>query len=226
MKKVRQTEHDYRNNLYLSVFVGVCPSETLLNQYLDQYLTLLELDCIGSAFGIDFHINYYDDEYYTAVVNSHMSDDIDEVFADAAVFDLNRLKQDCPSHLDRPYNAVIIIGRMKYDGEIKEIQNDEFGYFKFLGAYPEPLPNQIRDTSKMYKYATHKLTDRGYRISVTTENEDGLQDRFIWIAEKDQKTFSARDPLRLLGIVTIVREYGDAWDRTDIPSALSIKPTE
>ena len=113
--------------------------------------------------------DYYDDEYYTAVVNSHMSDDIDEVFADAAVFDLNRLKQDYPCHLDRPYNAVIIIGRMKYEGEIKEIQNDEFGYFKFLGAYPEPLPDQIRDTSKMYKYATHKLTDWGYRISVTTE---------------------------------------------------------
>ena len=56
-----------------------------------------------------------------------MSNDIDEVFADAAVFDLNLLKQDYPNNLDRPYNAVIIIGRMKYEGEVQEIQNDEFG---------------------------------------------------------------------------------------------------
>ena len=35
--------------------------------------------------------------------------------------------------------------------------------------------------------------------------------------------FTALDPLRLLGIVTIVREYGDAWDRTDVYSAFAIK---
>ena len=61
------------------------------------------------------------------------------------MFDLNLLKQDYPNNLDRPYNAVIIIGRMKYEGEVQEIQNDEFGYFKFLGAYPDPLPDKIDD---------------------------------------------------------------------------------
>ena len=72
MKKVKQKTYDFRNNLYLSVFVGVCQSKEMLERYLQQYLNLLEMDCIGSQFGIDFHINYYDDEYYTAIVNSQM----------------------------------------------------------------------------------------------------------------------------------------------------------
>jgi hypothetical protein len=223
MKKVKQKDYDYRNNLYISVFVGVCESERLLDKYLNQYMALLELDCIGSEFGIDFHVNYYDDEYYVSIVNTQMSNDIDEVFADAAVFDLNLLKQDYPNNLDRPYNAVIIIGRMKYEGEVQEIQNDEFGYFKFLGAYPDPLPDKIDDKSDMYKYAVNKLVDWGYGISVVNENKNDYKDHFMWRAEKDGKMFTALDPLRLLGIVTIVREYGDAWDRTDVYSAFAIK---
>ncbi|HBV84429.1 MAG: immunity 22 family protein [Lachnospiraceae bacterium] len=226
MKKVKQKEYDFRNNLYLSVFVGVCQSKEILEQYLQQYLTLLEMDCIGSQFGIDFHINYYDDEYYTAIVNTQRSNDIDEIFADAAVFDLNLLKKDYPNHFDRQYNTVIIIGRMKYEGEVLEIQNDEFGSFRFLGTYPEPLPNKIEDHAKMYQYAINKLVDWGYNISLTNENGWDEKDYFKWNAEKEGKIFTALDPLRLLGIVTIVREYGDAWDRVEMPHALSIKPTE
>ena len=30
----------------------------------------------------------------------------------------------------------IQVDRRGYEGEIKEIQNEEFGYFKFLGTYP------------------------------------------------------------------------------------------
>lgn len=49
---------------------------------------------------------------------------------------MDLLKKDYPDGLDRPYNTAIIIGRLKYEGEVKEIQN-EFGYFKFLGVYPD-----------------------------------------------------------------------------------------
>lgn len=224
MKKVKQKGYDFRNNLYLSVFVGVCQSKKMLEQYLQQYLNLLEMDCIGSQFGIDFHINYYDDEYCTAIVNTQMSNDIDEIFADATVFDLDLVKKDYPNPFDRQYNAVIIIGRMKYEGEVQEIQNDAFGYFKFLGTYPEPLPNKIEDHVEMYPYAINKLVDWGYSISLTSENGWDGKDYFKWNAEKEGKTFTALDPLRLLGIVTIVREYGDAWDRAEILHSLSIKP--
>jgi len=228
MRKVAQNDYDFSNSLYLSVFVGVCQSEKLLRQYLQQDVEALEQNCIGSEFGIDFQINCFDydiDEWLTAVVNPRMSKEIDVVFADAAEFDLNLLKQDYPNGLDKMYNTAIIIGRLKYEGEVQEVQNERFGYFKFLGTYPEPLPDKIKDTSDMYKYAFDKLVQWGYRISVGNETVD-FKEHFIWKAEKEGKTFTALDPLRLLGIVTIVREYGDAWDRAEIPSVFSIKPAK
>ena len=230
MKKVEL--NDYSNNLYLSVFVGVCKSKKLFHEYLEQQEERPEIGLMHSPFGADFGIKYYDDEYFISSFNAQMSNDIDEIFADVTEFDLNLLKQDYPNCLEMHYNAVIIIGRLKYEGEVQEVQNDKYGYFKFLGTYPEPLPNKINDNSKMDNYALNKLTDWGYRISVINENRDGVKDdvyfenHFKWIAEKDGKTFTALDPLRLLGIVTIVREYGDAWDRADVCRYFTINPTE
>ena len=106
--------------------VGISLRELRLNEY----------DCIGSEFGIDFGINFYDEDFSVFVVNPKMSKDLEEVFVEAEVFDMDLLKKDYPDGLDRPYNTAIIIGRLKYEGEVKEIQN-EFGYFKFLGVYPD-----------------------------------------------------------------------------------------
>ena len=62
----------------MSVFVGVCKSQELLDQYLEQdYELLNEYDCIGSEFGIDFGINFYDEDFSVFVVNPNMSKDID-----------------------------------------------------------------------------------------------------------------------------------------------------
>ncbi len=228
MGKTALAENDFKNNLYLSVFVGVCSSEALLNEYLEQHWERSESGLNSSYFGSDFNINEYDDEYLVSIVNAQMSDNIDEIFANSQVFDLKLLKADYPNYLDKQYNAVIIIGRLKYEGTVQEIHNNKFGYFKFLGTYPEPLPNKINDTSDMDKYAVNKLIDWGYRISVSNGNRVGCKDDFYlknhfkWKAKKDGKTFSAIDPLRLLGIVTIVKEYGDAWDRIDVPGIFSI----
>ena len=137
MREVDQKDYDFSNDEYLSVFVGVCETQELLDQYLDQDYEVLSFECIGSEFGVDFNINFYDEDFSVFVANPKMSNNIDEVFAEAIVFDIDLLKKDYPKGLDRPYNAVIVIGRLKYEGEIKEIQNDEFGYFKFLGVYPE-----------------------------------------------------------------------------------------
>ena len=137
MREVAQKDYTFSNDAYISVFVGVCKSQELLNQYMDKDYDLLnEYDCIGFEMGVDFNINTYDEDFSVFVINPKMSNDIEEVFADATVFDINLLKKDYPDGLDRPYNAAIVIGGLKYEGEVKEIQNDEFGYFKFLGVYP------------------------------------------------------------------------------------------
>ena len=137
MREVQKKNYCYSNDEYLSVFVGVCKSQELLDQYLEQdYELLNEYDCICSEFGIDFGINFYDEDFSVFVVNPKMSKDLEEVFVEEEVFDMDLLKKDYPDGLDRPYNTAIIIGRLKYEGEVKEIQN-EFGYFKFLGVYPD-----------------------------------------------------------------------------------------
>ena len=137
MREVEKKKYCFSNDEYLSVFVGVCKSQELLDQYLEKdYELLNEYNCIGFELGVDFGINTYDEDFSVFIVNPNMSKDLEEVFVEAEVFDMDLLKKDYPDGLDRPYNTAIVIGRLKYEGEVKEIQN-EFGYFKFLGVYPD-----------------------------------------------------------------------------------------
>ncbi len=137
MREVEKKNYCFSNDEYLSVFVGVCKSQELLDQYLEKdYELLNEYNCIGFELGVDFGINTYDEDFSVFIVNPNMSKDLEEVFVEAEVFDMDLLKKDYPDGLDRPYNTAIVIGRLKYEGEVKEIQN-EFGYFKFLGVYPD-----------------------------------------------------------------------------------------
>lgn len=137
MREVEKKKYCFSNDEYLSVFVGVCKSQELLDQYLEKdYELLNEYNCIGFELGVDFGINTYDEDFSVFIVNPNMSKDLEEVFVEAEVFDMDLLKKDYPDGLDRPYNTAIVIGRQKYEGEVKEIQN-EFGYFKFLGVYPD-----------------------------------------------------------------------------------------
>ena len=137
MRKVDQLDISYSNDDYMSVFVGVCKSESLLDEYMDKDYDLLGDDYIGFELGVDFGINTYDEDFMVRVVHDKSSTDIDEVFKDAEVFDLSILKKQYPNGFDQPYNAVVVIGRMKYEGDITEVHNEKFGYFKFLGIFNE-----------------------------------------------------------------------------------------
>ena len=137
MREVKQFDYTYSNDNYLSVVAGRCESQTLLLEYLEKDYDFLGDGYIGSEFGIDFGINTYDEDYLVAVVNEKHSSDIRKIFEDAIVFDIDLLEQDYPDGLDGLYNVALIVGKLKYEGKVKELQNDEFGYFKFLGTYPD-----------------------------------------------------------------------------------------
>ncbi len=85
--------------------------------------------------GIDFGINYYDEDFAVMVMQKKLTSNIDELFKGAEIFDLNKLKRMYPDGLDKQYNAVVILDRLIYDGAVKEVRNDSFGYFKFLGVF-------------------------------------------------------------------------------------------
>jgi len=135
MREQRKIDYSYSNDEYLSVFVGTCESEELLNTYLEIDYELFEYEYIASEFDVDFGINIYDEDYFVAVMNSISSNQIAVVFKEATVFNLRKLEALYPNGLGENYNTAIVIGKMKYEGTIKEIHNDEFGHYKFLGTF-------------------------------------------------------------------------------------------
>ena len=95
----------------------------------------MEDDYIGFEMGVDFGINTYDEDFAVMVLQKNSTARIDELVKGAEIIDIDALKRMYPDRLDRPYNAIIILDRIIYDGAIKEVQNETFGYFKFLGVF-------------------------------------------------------------------------------------------
>lgn len=137
MRKVEQSDVCYSNDneKRCSVFVGICQSQELFEQYWEKDYELLNDDYIGFEMGIDFGINTYDEDFAVMVLQNKSTDQIDELVKDAEIFDIDALKRMYPDGLDRPYNAIIILDRVIYDGAVKEVHNETFGYFKFLGVF-------------------------------------------------------------------------------------------
>ena len=136
MKQVEQLDVCYSTDEdRCSVFVGVCNSQELFEQYWEKDYELLWDDYIGFEMGVDFGINTYDEDFAVMVLQKNLTRQIDELVKDAETFDIDALKRMYPNGLDRPYNAIIILHRVIYDGSIKEVQNETFGYFKFLGVF-------------------------------------------------------------------------------------------
>ena len=136
MREVEQLDISYSTDeSRCSVFAGVCKSQELFEQYWEKNYDLLEDDYIGFEMGVDFGINTYDEDFAVMVLQKNMTTKIDELVRDAEIFDIDALKRMYPDELDRSYNAIIILDRVIYDGPIKEVKNETFGYFKFLGVF-------------------------------------------------------------------------------------------
>lgn len=136
MKQVEQLDISYSTNeSRCSVFAGVCKSQELFEQYQEKDYDLLHDDYIGFEMGIDFGVNTYDEDFAVMVFQKNLTAKVDELVKDAEIFDIEALKRMYPNGLDRPYNAIIVLDRVIYNGSIKEVQNKTFGYFKFLGVF-------------------------------------------------------------------------------------------
>lgn len=109
----------------VSVFVGVCKSEDLFEQYWDD-------EVLGYDFGFTC-----DEDFAVIKYRNEPLRQIDALFDDAEIFDLAELKKLYPDGLDKAYNAVYVVGHMNYKGVVIEVENETFGYFKFLGTFSE-----------------------------------------------------------------------------------------
>lgn len=136
MRQVEQLDISYTTlESRCSIFVCVCKSQELFEQYWEKDYDLLHNDYIGFEMGVDFGINTYNEDFAIMMLRKNLTTKIDELVKDAEIFDIDALKRLYPDGLDRPYNAIIILDRVSYDGSIQEVQNETFGYFKFLGVF-------------------------------------------------------------------------------------------
>jgi hypothetical protein len=85
-----------------SVFVGVCKSRELFEQYWKKDYELLWYDYIGFEMGIDFGINTYDEDFAVMVFQKNLTQKIDELVKNAETFDIDALKKMYPDGLDKP----------------------------------------------------------------------------------------------------------------------------
>lgn len=106
--------------LFLLVFVG---QRDLFEQYWDD-----------KVLGYDFGFSC-DEDFAVIKFRDEPLKQIDAHFDDAELFDLDELKKIFPDGLDKAYNAVYVVGNVNYKGTITEVENDTFGYFKFLGTF-------------------------------------------------------------------------------------------
>lgn len=134
MREKRQLDISYSNEEFVSVFVGVCKSREVLEEYIEKDYEMFFDEYIGFELGVDFGINTYDEDYLVVIFNDFRTKDIKTVFKEAYVFNVKELEAMYPDGLDRLYNTVIVFGGLKYEGEIQEV-NNEYGYFKFLGTF-------------------------------------------------------------------------------------------
>ncbi len=68
------------------------------------------------------------------------------------------------------------------------------------------------ETVKLYnKYSKsiNLLIKWGYEVFISNTNEEDkiYFDNFMWSAQKDEKIYTEKDPLRLLGLIILLKEY-------------------
>lgn len=84
----------------------------------------------------------------------------------------------------------------------------------------------IIDYGNTINYAVHKLLQWGYVVSIVDDSVEFSENCNLYIAEKNKKKYSATDPLRLLGLVAMIQEYGEDWAYSDVARSFLIQPAK
>lgn len=84
----------------------------------------------------------------------------------------------------------------------------------------------IVDYGNTCNYAVDKLVQWGYMVSIVDDSVEFSENCNLYIAEKNRKKYSATDPLRLLGLVAMVQEYGEKWAYSDVVRSFFIQPVK
>ena len=69
---------------------------------------------------------------------------------------------------------------------------------------------KLADAMNTYNPALAVITKKGYKIWIEpSDNDEELGD---WCARKEDDSFVASDPLRLLALISLWEELGESWN--------------
>lgn len=142
MKMNNKTFIDYEKDGYLSLWLCKTPSKDRLRQYLEidygddeEELDIEDIYAVDFEMGHDFNIMWYDEDKLEI---SHQENNNGWNLLQGHSFIesiLPALKENCKDAMNGIYNSVIILYDFKYDGHITEVENDSYGFFKYIGAF-------------------------------------------------------------------------------------------
>jgi len=99
-----------------------------------KYEKFHEDGMINIAIGEDFLISYVDTDYTVVDLLKVSTNDTKKLFKELDL--VEEVTEMLGQKLDDEYNVAISLGKLDYSGNIKEIYNEKYGYFKFIGVFP------------------------------------------------------------------------------------------
>ncbi len=134
---------NYEKDGYLALWLCRTLSKDSLIQYLEidygeddeEDLDLEDIYIVDFKMGRDFNIMWYDEDKLEFSHKGNMKgwdilkghSFIESIFP--------ALKESYHDVMNNIYNSVIILYDFKYDGHISEVQNNKYGFFKYIGSF-------------------------------------------------------------------------------------------
>lgn len=131
---MKDIEAYYDKDNYASLWLCKVDSEEILQEYV-RIDYEKEDEEIPFEMGCDFHISWYDEDFFEASYRPGLRGwDLlkDHSYIKDVFPELIKKFQDV---MDDKFNSVILIYNMEYAGNIREVENNKYGFFKFVGSF-------------------------------------------------------------------------------------------
>lgn len=134
----------YKKDNYLSIWLCNTKSEDILYRYVeidyeedddddDDFNEHDEQICF--QLGRDFNIFWYDEDFFEASFRDNVRGwDLLEGHSYMENI-IPMLKENYQNLMNDAFNSVIIFYNFKYDGNVREVENEQYGHFRFVGAF-------------------------------------------------------------------------------------------
>lgn len=133
----------YGKEDYVSVWIGKCSEEELFNEYIE--LKAVEGD-FSFELGNDFGISSYDEDFSLVYYRQKGTKNL-KVLLDTGVpkYVIKHFVKKAGRFLKEEFNCCVMFCEMDYTGEVKEVINEKFGKFVYLGSMVFDMSDMLEE---------------------------------------------------------------------------------